>query len=96
MKSIPEWKRMNKLSIRPTKPSSWSLTTLEGKASYQIYPPFSLGGIRIKRLHRTKHLELTVDDKLSWNDQYKFVNEKVAGGLASLRKLKNTITISVA
>ena len=38
-----------------------------------------------------KYLGLTVDDKLSWNEQYKSVKGKVAGGLASLRKLKNIL-----
>ena len=40
---------------------------------------------------KTKYLGLAVDDKLSWNEQYKSVKGKVAGGLASLRKLKNIL-----
>ena len=53
--------------------------------------PFYVNNIRIKQVHKTKYLALTVDDKLSWNQQYKSVKVKVAGGLASLRKLKNML-----
>ena len=53
--------------------------------------PFYLNDARIKQVHETKYLGLAVDDKLSWNEQYKSVKGKVAGGLASLRKLKNIL-----
>ena len=42
--------------------------------------PFYLDNIRIKQIHKTKYLGPTVDDKLSWNEQYKSVKGKVSGG----------------
>ena len=54
-------------------------------------PPFYLDGTRIKQVHKTKYLDLAVDDKLSWNEHYKSVKSKLASGLSSLRKLKNIL-----
>ena len=52
-------------------------------------PPFYLDYDKIKQVHKTKHLGLAADDKLSWNEQYKSVKRKLAIGLSSRRKLKN-------
>ena len=46
---------------------------------------------RIKQVHKTKYLGLTVDDKLCGDEKYKSVKGKVVGGLASSRKLKNIL-----
>ena len=46
---------------------------------------------RIKQVHKTKYIGLTVDDKLCWDENYKSVKGKVVGGLASIRKLKNIL-----
>ena len=54
-------------------------------------PPFNLNNTRIKQVHKTQYLGLTVDDSLNWNEQYKSVKGKVVGGLAALRKLKNIL-----
>ena len=54
-------------------------------------PPYYLDHTRIKQVHKTKYLGLTVDDKLCWDEQYKSVKGKVVGGLASTRKLKNIL-----
>ena len=51
----------------------------------------NLNNTKIKQVHKTKHLGLTVDDSLNWNEQYKSVKGKVVGGLAALRKLKNIL-----
>ena len=54
-------------------------------------PPFYWNNTRIKQVHKTKFLGLTVDDSLHWNEQYISVKKKVVGGLAALRKLKNIL-----
>ena len=54
-------------------------------------PPFYLNNTRIKQVHKTKYLGLTVDDSLNWNEPYKSVKGKVVGGLAALRKIKNIL-----
>ena len=47
-----------------------------------------MNNTRIKQVHKTKYLGLTVDDSLNWNEQYKSVKGKVVGGLAAFRKVK--------
>ena len=54
-------------------------------------PPFYLDHTRIKQVHKTKYLGLTVDDKLCWDEQYKSVKGKEIADLASIRKLKNIL-----
>ena len=83
--------RINKLSIHPEKTEFMVIDHPRRQSKLPELQPFYLDNIRIKQVHKTKYLGLTVDDKLSWNEQYKFVKGKVVGGLASLRKLKNIL-----
>ena len=91
LKNISEWMRINKLSIHPEKTEFMVIDHPRRQSKLPELQPFYLDNIRIKQVHKTKYLGLTVDDKLSWNEQYKSVKGKVAGGLASLRKLKNIL-----
>ena len=91
LKNISEWMRMNKLSIQPEKTEFMVIDHPRRQSKLPELQPFYLDNIRIKQVHKTKYLGLTVDDKLSWNEQYKSVKGKVAGGLVSLRKLKNIL-----
>ena len=45
----------------------------------------------IKRVNKTKHLGLTIEESLSWNQQYKIVKVKLKGGLNSIRKLREIL-----
>ena len=45
----------------------------------------------IKRVRKTKYLGLTIDETLSWNQQYKIVKRKVKGGLDSIRTLRQML-----
>ena len=83
--------RINKLSIHPEKTEFMVIDHPRRQSKLPELQPFYLDNIRIKQVHKTKYLGLTVDDKLSWNEQYKSVKGKVASGLASLRKLKNIL-----
>ena len=56
-------------------------------------PPFYLNNTRIKQVHKTNYLGLTVDDSLNWNERYRSVKGKVVGGLASPRNLKNILAL---
>ena len=91
LKNISEWMGMNKLSIHPEKTEFMVIEHPRSQSKLPAQQPFYLDNIRIKQVHKTKYLGLTVDDKLSWDEQYKSVKGKVAGGLASLRKLKNIL-----
>ena len=79
---------MNELSTHPEKPKFMVIDFPRRQIKLPELPPFYL---RIKQTHKTKYLGLTVDDKLFWDQQYKPVKRMVPDGLASIRKLKNTL-----
>ena len=83
--------RINKLSIHPEKTEFMVIDHPRRQSKLPELTPFYLDHTRIKQVHKTKYLGLTVDDKLCWDEQYKSVTGKVVGGLASIRKLKNIL-----
>ena len=78
---------MNKLSMHPEN----AVLMVINHPPRQSNLPEYLNNTRIKQIHKTKYLGLTVDDSLNWNERYKCVKRKVVGGLASLMKLKNIL-----
>ena len=50
-----------------------------------------VGEDEIKRVKETKCLGLTIDETLSWNQQYEIVKGKLKGGLDSIRKLRQLL-----
>ena len=54
-------------------------------------PSLELNQCEIKRVKKTKSLGIIVDEGLSWKDQYKSLLGKLAGGLSSLKKLKDIL-----
>ena len=50
-----------------------------------------VGEDEIKRVRKTKYSGLTIDETLSWNQQYKTVKGKLKGGLDSIRKLRQLL-----
>ena len=82
---------MKKLSIHPEKTVFMVINHPRGQNTLPELPPFYLNNTRIKQVHKTKYLEIAVDDSLNWNEQYKSVKGKVVGDLAALRKLKNIL-----
>ena len=90
-KNISEWMRMNKLSIHPEKTVFMVISHPRRQNTLPELPPFYLNNTRIRQVHKTKYLGLTVNDSLNWNEQYKSVKGKVVGGLAAVRKLKNIL-----
>ena len=51
-----------------------------------------LNNTEIKRISNTKSLAVGVHENLHWEEQYKTAKNKIYGGLASLKKLENTLT----
>ena len=45
----------------------------------------------IKRVKKTRYLELTIYESLSWKQQYKVVKGKLKGGLDSVKKLRQIL-----
>ena len=90
-KNISEWMRMNKLSIHPEKTVFMVISHPRRQNTLPELPPFYLNNTRIRQVHKTKYLGLTVNDSLNWNEQYKSVKGKVVGGLGAVRKLKNIL-----
>ena len=54
-------------------------------------PPLKLNDSEIKRVEKTKSLGVIIDEGLKWKDQYKSLTGKLAGGLSSLKKLKDVL-----
>ena len=54
-------------------------------------PDLVLNSEVIKRVDKTKHLGINIDESLNWKEQYKAIKNKLKGGLSSLRKLKNIL-----
>ena len=66
LENISEWKRINKLSIHPEKTEFMVIDHPRRQSKLPELPPFYLDHTRIKQIHKTKYLGLTVDDKLCW------------------------------
>ena len=58
---------------------------------YKSYADARLDDSEIKRVSRTKSIGVMVDENLNWDKQFKAVKNKIYGGLASLKKLKNIL-----
>ena len=50
-----------------------------------------LNDSEIKQVPKIKSLRVMVDENLKWDEQFKTVKNKIYGGLASLKKLKNIL-----
>ena len=50
-----------------------------------------VGEDEIKRVRETKYLGLTIDETLSWNQQYKIATRKLKVDLDSIRKLRQML-----
>ena len=51
----------------------------------------TLSNTEIKQVSSTKSLGVTDDENLNWDEQFQTVKNKICGGLASLKKLKNIL-----
>ena len=53
--------------------------------------PLKLHGTEIKRVKKTKSLEVIVDENLNWKDHFSSLKGKITSGLSALKKLKNIL-----
>ena len=88
--NVSNWIRINKLSLNASK--SEYMVIGHRRQLNEIgndLPDLVLNDEIIKRVDKTKHLGINIDESLSWKEQYKAVKNKLKRGLSSLRKLKN-------
>ena len=57
----------------------------------EIRIPLELNDCEIKRVEKTKSLGVIIDEGLKWKDQYISLIGKLAGGLSSLKKLRDIL-----
>ena len=91
MTSALDWLRRNKLSLNVTK-----CEYMLSGSKKQLGKISEIGDLKVregevKRIRKTKYLGLTINETLSWNQQYKIVKGKVKGGLDSIRKLRQML-----
>ena len=65
-----------KLSKHPGKTEFMATDHSRRQSKLPKLPPFYLDHTRIKKVHKTKYLEVTVDDKVCWDQQYNSVEGK--------------------
>ena len=89
--NIAEWLRQNKLSFDTDKTEY--MVVGHKRQTNRINGPLevNINGGPIKRVKKVKYLGVTVDENLSWNEQYKSLKGKIKNALSSLRKSKNKL-----
>ena len=91
LQAVIDWLRQNKLSLNVTKCEYMLLGSNKQLGKISEIGDLKVGEEEIKRVRKTKYLGLTIDETMSWNQQYKIVKGKVKGGLDSIRKLRQGI-----
>lgn len=89
--SISEKLRINELSPNPSKTEYLIIVHPRKTKSVNIPNGLTLNDSEIKRIPRTKSSGVMVDENLKWDEQFKTFKNKICGGLASLKKLKNIL-----
>ena len=87
--NISDWLRVNKLSANPKITEFMVIGHQRRINEIDDLPPLKLNDSEIKRVEKTKSLGVIIDEGLKWKDQYKSLTGKLAGGLSSLKKLKD-------
>ena len=49
------------------------------------------GNNPIKRVHKSKSLGITIDERLSWTDQIDVLSRKVSSAICELRRVRRTL-----
>ena len=92
LENISNWRRINKLSLNASK--SVFMVVGHRKKLNRVGNELSnlvLNNEVIIRVDKIKYLEINIDESLNWEEQYKTVNNKLRGGISSLRKLKDIL-----
>ena len=53
--------------------------------------PIRIDDHLIKRVHRTKHLDIIVDDSLTWNEQIDFISTKMKCIVGMMKRIRDPI-----
>ena len=91
LQAVIDWLRQNKLSLNVTKCEYMLLGSNKQLGKISEIGDLKVGEEEIKRVRKTKYLGLTIDETMSWNQQYKIVKGKVKGGLDSIRTLRQML-----
>ena len=76
MRNIPEWMRINKLSIDPQKTEYMIIAHPRRINKISSHRPLTLNGSEIKQVKETKSLGIIVDEGLNWRGQFKKLKER--------------------
>ena len=90
--NISDWLRVNKVSANPKNTEFMVIGHQRRINEIDDLPPLKLNDSEIKRVEKTTSLGVIVGEGLKWKDQYKSLTGKLAGGLSSLKKLKEAVT----
>ena len=83
--------RVNKLSPNPPKTEYLFIGHPRKTKTVNVPNGLKLNDSGIKRVFKTKSLGVMVDENMKWDEQFKTVKNKICGGLASLKKLRNIL-----
>ena len=87
--------RINKLSLNPTKTEYMIIDHSRRRKNRELLPQVFINREKVKQVDKIKYLGVIVDDTLGWEEQYESVKKKVAGGLATMKKLKDMLPQSM-
>ena len=76
LQAVIDWLRQNKLSLNVTKCEYMLLGSNKQLGKISEIGDLKVGEEEIKRVRKTKYLGLTIDETMSWNQQYKIVKGK--------------------
>ena len=89
--NISDWLRVNKLGANSKKTEFMVIGHQHRINEIDDLPSLELNECEIKRVEKTKSLGIIIDEGLKWKDQYKSLTGKLAGGLSSMKKLKDVL-----
>ena len=89
--NLSEWMRIKRLSPNPAKTEYMIIGHSRQLNTLNISNTLMLNDAVIKRVTKTKSLGIIVDENLKWDENFNTVKGKICGGLASPKKLKDTI-----
>ena len=89
--NVAEWLRQNKLSLDADKTEY--MVVGHKRQTNCIHGPVEvkINEGPIKQVKKVRYLGVTVDENLTWNEQYKNLKGKIKTALPSLLKLKNIL-----
>ena len=88
---VMDWLRQSKLSLNVAKCGYMFIGKEKQLSKISDIGNLEMGNDELKRVRKTKYLGLTIDESLSWSQQYKIVKGKLKGGLNSIIKLRNIL-----